>query len=1056
MTRRSARRLALFPAVVALAALGAPGPTDVGGIAQDGMRLGSTVVWAGDFDRDGSGDLVVGAESYDDLLENEGAVLLFKATAQGLAYTRKLGVGAGGQAHLGASLAAGCDINGDGAPDVVAGAPGDATRAGAVHVFFGGPNGPAGVVLSSTEIGAFFGAAVACADVNGDKLDDVVVGAPELLRPALGTKSGGIFVYFGNPMGVLGTAIELRGANVGERFGAAIASPGDVDGDGRAELVVGAPAFGVTSFVPGRVYLVRLPVGANALTTAGNYADTTLASLVPAELGAAVAALGDVNGDGVPDVAVGAPGSAVMGTSGSGAIVVLGVSGSGFSRVRQLSVAPGVVRMGRWLSAAGDVNGDGFADLLVGHAGYTDPMTQQVVQTAIAFLGDTEGMRAAPVFLPAPAGVAAQEFGWSAAGLGDLDKDGFADVVVSDPRALVTPTPSGPTFESGNLYVAVGGSRGPGTNFSSRAVGQPGALGGVGDVNGDGLDDYAIGYPAADGSSGSVVVVLGARSAFGNLNALTLAAPVPGARFGASVAGAGDVNGDGFGDLIVGAPQLNDPALGVGGAFVYYGATGSPDASKAFPLVGAEANGFFGTSVASAGDFNGDGFDDVVVGAPGAPGGGAVFVYFGGPDGLKADRVLAIRSPKVGAFFGASVASAGDTDLDGFADLVVGAPGVSGAVVGRIFVVHGSPMGVAGFTDLGGTTPDQHGLGRSVSGAYDLNGDGRPDVIATATPPDVAGPVRAFAFLSGPGSLPVMISLPGGPNAPVQSMAVSGLGDVDGDGLGDVLLGSADLGLGGEARLFLGDRNGSLRPSPWRTPPMAGSERLGGALAGVGDLNDDGFADFATASQSITGVRLFAGGDLLPGRPYGLEQRFSDTAKGRGYHARQGEPVTLGALLRDEVAALGPLQLEVEVKSVRVPFDGTNTVKSAPVRTGVASVLFTPPQLDRYHWRARLVTAGVAGRWRVYGANDETGTDFSWGLAVVTRPDGGTDAGGVEEDGGVDAGVTVDGGTDGGVDGGTGPMVFDAVGCSCAAFPAAPTAALLLALLVQRARRRRR
>lgn len=1055
MTRRSAHRLAWLPAIVAWAALGAPGPTDLGGLSQSGMRLAGTLAWAGDFDRDGFGDLVVGADAFDDPLEDEGAVFLFKATPQGFVFSRKLGVGVGGQAHLGASLAAGCDINGDGAPDVVAGAPGDAARAGAVHVFFGGVNASPGVVLPYAELGTSFGAAVACADVNGDTLDDVAVGAPDLLRSTPGVKAGGLFVFLGNTQGVFGPPLELRGGLTPERFGAAIASPGDVDGDGRAELVVGAPAFGVSNAIPGRVYLVRLRPGVTMLSTEGDYADTSLVDLAPAELGASVAALGDVNGDGVPDVAVGAPGAGASGISGSGAIVVLGVSGSGFSRVAQLNVAPGVQRMGRSLAAAGDLNGDGFADFLAGHGGYSDPVGQQRKQAGIAFLGGDEGVRLAPVFLSAPAGVAAQEFGWSGAGLGDLDGDGFADVAIGDPSAPVTPTPTGPTLDAGAFHLIAGGTRGPGTAFASRVVGQPAALGGVGDVNGDGLDDYAIGYPTADSSSGNVVVVLGGRGVFGNLNSLTLGAPVQGARFGASVAGAGDVNGDGFGDLIVGAPGLNDPAPGVGGAFVFFGQQGGLDASRAFPLLGADDNGYFGTSVASAGDFNGDGFDDVVVGAPGAPEGGVVYVYFGGPAGLAADRVLRVASPKAGAFFGASVASAGDSDLDGFADLVVGAPGVADAVLGRVFIVRGSPQGFAGFTELGGTSPDLHGLGRSVSGARDLNGDGWPDAIATASPPDVAGPVRAFAFLGGPGSPGaqlLMISLPTQPTSPVQSLAVSGLGDVDGDGLGDVLLGSGDLGIGGEVRLFLGDRNGALRPAPWRTQPMAVSERLGTALAGVGDLNDDGFADFATASQGITGVRLFAGGDLLPGRPYGLEQRFTDARKGRGYHARQGEPVTLGALLRDEVAALGPLQLEVEVKPVRLPFNGTNTVKSPPVRSGAAWVTFMPPAIDRYHWRARLVTAGVAGRWRVYGANDETGTDFSWGLAVVTRPDGGVDAGQSGQDGGVDAGVTADGG----VDGGTGPMVFDAVGCNCAAFPAAPTAALLLALLVQRARRRRR
>ncbi len=304
----------------------------------------------------------------------------------------------------------------------------------------------------------------------------------------------------------------------------------------------------------------------------------------------------DVNGDGYADVLVGAP------YANSVSVYLGGAAGLGASPQITLKGPTGSstnTYFGTSVASAGDVNGDGYADVIA----------SAEESAAYLYLGGAGGLSSSPVTtLPAPSGSGA--FGNRVESAGDVNGDGYADVIVSDSVDAHT--------AAGHAYVYYGAAAGlspsPALVLSGPAGSNFGhSVDGAGDVNGDGYGDVIVGAPGLNGGNGQVYLYLGGAAGLASSPAVTI--DCPGANGGSCrVASAGDVNGDGYADIVAGVEVLNGS---VGQGYVYLGSAAGLASSPAVTLVGPETNvgDAFGRWVATAGDLNGDGYADVVVGA---------------------------------------------------------------------------------------------------------------------------------------------------------------------------------------------------------------------------------------------------------------------------------------------------------------------------------------------------------------------------------------------------------------------------------------------------------
>jgi hypothetical protein len=625
-----------------------------------------------------------------------------------------------------------------------------------------------------------------------------------------------------------------------------------------------------------------------------------------AHLGSAVASAGDVNGDGIADILVGAPefdGPATVNPHEGRAFVYLGTP-TGPATYPVWSADGQQKGFGKTVASAGDVNGDGFDDIAVGEPDYaTDEARPHVLGGVSVYLGSPSGPQPTPAWMARfdrpPNSTFELRFGASIASAGDVNHDGYDDLLIGGTdnfgpgkAYLYLGSPSGLSASPAWTATADSGGGGLSRDFGKQVAS-------AGDVNGDGYDDVLIAEDYETGCHlGRTFLYYGSPAGLSptpvwTLTGQTFDCETHGASAGCSLT-SGHFNADSYSDFVVGC-AVNEFA-GTVAAVQYFG---SPSGPVSTPWRGPSV-------VPDAADVDGDHFDDVVspdvVLIGGVPYAGAS-LYRGGSAGLSGSPSWSVRldQPLVWDLEG-DVAIAGDTDGDHLANVLVGSPtyDVARTDEGAAFLFFGPVAACGGDADGDGycnagpgadcddTDPEVHPNASEMCNGRDDDCNGQADdglglgnactlgMGVCLVPGHVACAADGTTFCDAP--------LPGSPSQETcdgvdndcdglvddglsvdcriastsarfahLGVTVADVGDVNGDGFDDLLAGAPGDGQG-RVNLYYGSAAGAFREPDWsyqgvQVPAGAPLEAaFGASVAGIGDLNQDGYADFVVGA----------------------------------------------------------------------------------------------------------------------------------------------------------------------------------------------------------------
>lgn len=394
----------------------------------------------------------------------------------------------------------------------------------------------------------------------------------------------------------------FSGETTSDYFGRSVSSAGDFNNDGYDDLIVGAPHNGAGGFRAGRAYIFSGKDGSTLLEITGSEVD--------GNLGFSVSVAGNIDGDFYSDVIVGAP----WDSTGGRAYVISGQTGS---ILLTFDADTAGDDFGYFVSSAGKVNADTFDDLIVGA-----PRRDNLIFNDIGAAYVNSGNGGFNIYTNFGEG-ANNNYGWSVSSAGNINNDGRDDFIVGAPQY-------GSSTGRAYVYSGLTGNIIDIVSSTSNAELLGYSVSTAGDFNNDGFGDVIVGAPRND----SIGVISGAAYIYAydgqSLNLIhSFFGEVLGDRFGQSVALVGDMDNDGYDDVIVGAINNDDGGGAAGKAYVYSGNTG--DTISIYVFIGPIIAGCFGGSVSGAGDVNGDGYPDVIVGAPddcaGAMLDGRAYVY---------------------------------------------------------------------------------------------------------------------------------------------------------------------------------------------------------------------------------------------------------------------------------------------------------------------------------------------------------------------------------------------------------------------------------------------
>ena len=747
------------------------------------------------------------------------------------AMQRKIFNGQGTFNNFGCSVSSAGDVNGDGFDDIVIGAFTYNSNTGRAYVFYGGlnMNTVADVILNGEALADNFGFSVSTAgDVNGDGYSDVIVGASR--NDSGGNWSGRAYIYFGGtPMNNTADVI-MTGETASDQFGLSVSNAGDVNGDGFSDVVIGASGVAPSK---GKAYIFFGGLSMN------NIPDVSMLGEAPNNsFGYSVSTAGDMNGNGFYDVIISA-------VAANKAYIYFG--GASMNNVADVTMSGESAgdEFGFSVSEAGDVNGDGYFDVIVGARGFSSNSGRAYIYLGGSSVDNTADVTLANIEVN-------EQFGYSVSTAGDMNTDGYSDVIIGA---------YGYSSNTGRAYIFLGGAimnnvidySVPGEETNS---GFGGSVSNAGDVNGDGYSEFIVGSLKYNSSTGRAYIYNYFISGEITYD-LYMTGEALQNQFGISVSDAGDVNADGFDDVIVGASGYNN---NTGRSYIYFGGNVMNNIADV-TLTGDSVSSFFGKSVSTAGDVNGDGYSDVIVGVPGsysAP--GKAYIYYGGLS-MNNIKDITLSSNSININFGNSVSSAGDVNNDGFDDVIIGALG-NFSISGKAFIFFGSQF-MDSIVDITITNVSSDNyFAYSVSSAGDVNGDEYADVII-GNHNFSSGKGKALIYYGGSSmdSL-VDVELTGETNNSFFGYSVSSAGDVNGDGVDDILVGAfGSNNSTGKAYIFFGGSSINNTADIVLTGE-SNNNNFGFSVSTAGDVNNDGFDDV------IIGAYQYISNGSTVGRSY--------------------------------------------------------------------------------------------------------------------------------------------------------------------------------------------